>query len=477
MTDDDRQRYAPHIAEYLRSGRERIIGVGREVVARRKDGSAFPIYLSIGHFELGGRHYYTGIVHDISERHRAEAALRRVNETLEQQVRDRTESIRLLQDVAVIANESESVEQAFQIVLQRVLRFRHWEVAHVVLRSRTDPGAFLDAGVWTVERTGRYRRLIAAGSKTVFRSGKGLIGRTIASARPEWITNLARDNSSLLGPYAAACDLQSVVAFPVLIGNEVVAVAEFFSAAAVPPDETFLDIMKHVGTQLARVIERDRLQRQLVDAVWNQHRRFGQDLHDTLGQALTGIGMLADSIAKKIAARGDPEAGHLTELVAMIQQAKTEVRQLSKGLYPVDVDAQGLLAALEELATTTGQRSQLYCSFRGDREIQIRDNEVTTHLFRIAQEAVHNAVKHGRPKRISIALTKPRGRVSLVIRDDGSGILSGPKSRSGGLGMRIMQYRANAIGAQLSIENTAAGGTVVRCTLKREENHAPVGIH
>ncbi len=176
MTEDDRQRYQEHLAESLRSGQARIIGVGREVWARRKDGNSFPIYLSIGHFELGGRHYYTGIVHDISERHRAEADLRRLNETLEQQVRDRTEYIRLLQDVAVIANQSESVEQAFQIVLQRVLRFRNWDVAHVVLRSRTDPEAFIDAGIWTVERTGRFRKLIAAAEKTVFRAGQGMIG-------------------------------------------------------------------------------------------------------------------------------------------------------------------------------------------------------------------------------------------------------------------------------------------------------------
>jgi PAS domain S-box-containing protein len=476
MTDDDRRQFVPHLAEFLRSGRARIIGVGREVVARRKEGSSFPISLSIGHFELGGRHHYTGIVHDISERLRAETALRRVNETLEQQVRDRTEYIRLLQDVAVFANESESVEQAFQNVLERVLRFRHWEVAHVVLRSRTEPEAFVDAGVWTVERAGRYRRLVAAGSKTVFRSGRGLIGRAIASAKPEWITNLEGDGSSLLAPHAAACDLNAVVACPVLIGNEVVAVVEFFAAASVPPDETFLDVMKHVGTQIGRVIERDRLQRQLVDAVWNQHRRFGQELHDTLGQALTGIGMLADSCAKKLAARSEPEAAKLVELVSMIQQAKTESRQLSKGLYPVDVDAQGLLAALEELALTTRQRSGILCAFKGDREIQLRDNEVTTHLFRIAQEAVHNSVKHGHPKRISIALTKPRGRITLAIRDDGSGMPVESKDRSGGLGMRIMQYRANAIGAQLSIETTAAGGTLVRCTLKREEDHAPASV-
>ncbi len=472
MTEDDRQRYEEHLAESLQNGKARVVGVGREVLARRNDGTSFPIYLSIGHFELGGRQYYTAIVHDVSERHRAEAALRRANETLEQQVRDRTEYIRLLQEVAVIANQSESVEQAFQHVLQRVLRFRNWDVAHVVLRSRNDPEAFLDSGIWTVERTGRYRRLIAAAGKNEFRAAQGMIGRVIASSRAEWISDISRDNSSSLAPDAAACGLKAAVACPVLIGKEVAAVVRFFSASAAPVEETFLEVMKHVGTQLGRVIERDRLQRQLVDAVWNQHRWFGQELHDTLGQALTGIGMLTDSLAKRLAARGEAEAGQLVELVSMIQQAKTEVRQLAKGMYPVDVDAEGLLAALEELAVTTQQRSEIRCEFRGDRTIQIHDNEVTTHLFRIAQEAVHNAVKHGRPKRITIALSKPRGRVTLAIRDDGSGIDAPPAEGTGGLGMRIMQYRANAIGAQLAVAATGTGGTVVSCTLKREENHA-----
>jgi PAS domain S-box-containing protein len=473
MTDDDRRRYDAPLAESLRKQRSSIIGVGREVLARRKDGSTFPIYLSIGHFELGGRDYYTGIVHDISERLRAEAALRRANETLEQEVRDRTEYIRLLQDVAVIANESESVEQAFQLALQRVLRFKPWEVAHVVVRSRSEPEEFVDAGIWTVERSGRYRRLIAAGSKMVFRLGQGLVGRVIAAARPEWVTNVTADATSLLGPHLAASGLVAAVACPVLIGNEVAAVIEFFSAKAAPPDDMFLEIMQHVGTPLGRVIERARLQRQLVDAVWDQHRRFGQELHDTLGQALTGIGMFADCLAKRLAGRGEPEAEQLSELVAMIQQAKSEVRQLAKGLYPVDVDAQGLLAALDELALATTHRAQVRCTFKGDRDIHLRDNEVATHLFRIAQEAVHNSIKHGRPRRISIALTKPRGRVTLAVRDDGAGLANGAAKPSSGLGMRIMKYRANSIGAELSFETTASGGTLIRCTLKREENHAP----
>jgi signal transduction histidine kinase len=259
----------------------------------------------------------------------------------------------------------------------------------------------------------------------------------------------------------------------VLIGPEVVAVVELFSSHDAPPDDRFLEIMRHVGTQLGRVIERDRLQRQLVDAVWDQHRRLGQELHDTLGQALTGIGMVADSLAKRLAAREQPEAERQAELVEMIQQAKTDVRQLAKGLYPVDVDAQGLVSALEELSLGVRERSHIECHFRGDHTLSIGDNEVATHLFRIAQEAVHNAVKHARPRRIDIALTRPRGRVTLAVRDDGAGFSRNDAPPTGGLGMRIMHYRAQAIGAELSIESHVAGGTVVRCTLKREEHHVP----
>jgi len=486
VTEEDRQRHGPSLREFMRKGLAPIVGTGHEVLARRKDGTSFPIYLSIGPFELEGRQYYTGIVHDISERHEAEQALRRLNESLEQQVRDRTASVRLLQDVAVIANESESVEQAFQIVLARVLRFRNWEAAHVLVRSRGDEDVFVDAGIWTVERTGPYRRLIAAAGRARFRAGEGLIGRAIASAKPEWAGGFSQDGAAGLEAQRAACGLVAVVACPVMIGTEVVAVVEFFSTGPLPPDEVFLEIMKHVGTQMGRVIERDRLQRQLVDAVWDQHRRLGQELHDTLGQALTGIGMLADSLAKRLAASEQPEAEKQAELVSMIQQAKSEVRQLAKGLYPVDVDAQGLLAALEELAQSTQQRTHVRCAFQGDRTIQIRDNEMATHLFRIAQEAVHNAVKHAQPNRIAIALTKPRGRVTLSIRDDGTGIAPGSAGRGdsarkiadsaarpGGLGMRIMHYRANVIGAHLSVEAHGSGGTLIRCTLKRENEHAP----
>lgn len=470
MTDSDRQRYDAHLEEYARSGRGLIVGAGREAVARRQDGSTFPIYLSLGQFSLAGKRYFTGIVHDISQQHASEQALKRLNETLEQQVRERTESIRLLQDVAVIANGSDTVEQAFRIAMMRVCRFSNWEAGHVFLHSPADPGILADSGIWTVERTAKYKRLMSATAKTIIRPGEGLLGEVVSTKQPIWVADVALQPSFGRADEAVSAGLATVAACPVLVGNEVAAVVELFSANSATPDGIFLEVMRQVGTALGRVIERDRLQRQLVDAVWNQHRRLGQELHDTLGQALTGIGMLADSLTKRMQSQNLPEAAKLAEIGAMIQQAKTEVRQLSKGLYPVDVDAQGLSAALEDLALATEQRTHIPCVLTGDPEIQIPDNEVATHLYRIAQEAVLNAVKHGQPGKIIIGLKKTRGQVTLTVRDDGSGLPApGTTSVTGrGLGTHIMRYRAAAMGAKLSMESADNCGTLVSCTLPQE---------
>jgi PAS domain S-box-containing protein len=474
ISEVDQKKFGLTLPGPMATGLLQLIGVGHEVEARRKDGTVFPIYVSIGGFEFDGRKLYTGIVHDVSERHRAEAALRRLNETLEQEVQDRTQSIRLLQDVAVIANQSESVEQAFRVVLARVFEFRSWDIARVILGRRDEPGEFADAGIWLPEDSQQIRHLVAATGEAAadIRPGAGIVGRAIADRKPSWETDLGVTVFSKPGMGTQSLGIQTALACPVLRGNEVVAVIELFSMRNQAPDPAFLETLQHVATQLGRVIERDDLQRQLVDSVWNQHRKLGQELHDTLGQSLTGIAMVADSLANRVKTLRLPEADGMAELVGMIQQAKTEVRQLTKMLYPVDVDALGLLAALDDLAHVIRDRTEIACEFRGDRTIQIRDNEVATHLFRIAQEAARNAVRHAHATRIVISLTIPNGQVTLNVQDDGLGFAAPQTNRSGGLGLRIMQYRANAMGAKLAIEPAEPTGTRVQCMLKYEEHDA-----
>jgi signal transduction histidine kinase len=254
----------------------------------------------------------------------------------------------------------------------------------------------------------------------------------------------------------------------VLVGEEVVAVVEFFAPASDAPDQTLLDAMMHVGTQLGRVVERRRLQQELVDAVWEQQRAFGQEIHDTLGQELTGIGMLAGSIARKLTSQKVCGAETVHELAQMIQHAKQGTRRLAKGLLPVEVDAHGLSAALEELAEATRLRCRIEVVVNCDPTLHLEDNLVATHLFRIAQEAVTNAVKHAQANRLVLKLAEDHcGSPTLTIADDGSGISPVCRKQSRGVGLRIMGYRAQVIGAELEITPGADGGTAVICRLGR----------
>jgi two-component system sensor kinase FixL len=231
-------------------------------------------------------------------------------------------------------------------------------------------------------------------------------------------------------------------------------------------------VMTNVSMQLGRVIERCRLQNELVDAVWDQQRDFGQELHDTVGQELTGIGMLADSLARKLAARGADEMNAMRELASMLQHAKQGVRRLAKGLLPVEVDADGLKAALEELAETTEERCSITVDVWCDERLQLADNKVATHLFRIAQEAVTNAVRHAEAHHLALRFARnDDGDVELSVSDDGLGMPIGGRRPGQGVGLQIMKYRAQVIDADFEIHPGLGGGTVVACRLRRSNNH------
>jgi len=149
----------------------------------------------------------------------------------------------------------------------------------------------------------------------------------------------------------------------------------------------------------------------------------------------------------------------------MIQQAKTGVRRLAKGLFPVEVDAEGLRAALADLARSTQERCNIECEFLCNKSQALTDNNVATHLFRIAQEAVNNAVKHSQSEKISLELVLSEEAVSLSISDDGQGFDAERFEKYSGMGLSIMRYRANLIGALFDIETQPFTGTRVSCYL------------
>lgn len=214
------------------------------------------------------------------------------------------------------------------------------------------------------------------------------------------------------------------------------------------------------------ITDRKYLEREVLEISMKEQQRIGRDLHDDLGQILTGTGFLCESLAKKLANKSLPEAEEARAVSALINEAKDHTRLLSRGLSPVEVDSGGIIVALARLVRGIEGMFPVSCTLEYDADLYINDSIVETQFHYIVQESVNNAIKHGRAEHISITLRNKKGQIHLDIRDDGTGIP--PESeRARGLGLRIMQYRANAIGASIRIGGNSDGGATVSCVWRR----------
>lgn len=225
---------------------------------------------------------------------------------------------------------------------------------------------------------------------------------------------------------------------------------------------------RRVFTGILRDISESRtLQKEILEIAAGEQRRIGQDLHDGVGQELTGLGLLAGNLLEEII-KSCPEQTELSQkIVVGLKRVLGQVRALSQGLLPVEVDGEGLMNALQELAGRISDQAGVRCAFHCDTPVRVDDNAVATHLFRIAQEAVANALTHGKARTIDIGLVVSSGFLRLTVEDDGRGIRR--PAKAGGLGLKIMQYRANLIGARFQVEPGEDGGTLVTCVLYRGE--------
>jgi len=210
----------------------------------------------------------------------------------------------------------------------------------------------------------------------------------------------------------------------------------------------------------AEMGERVRLQKELVDAGEAERLRLGRDLHDDLGQLLTGIGFLSSAVASKLTAQSRGEANAVTEIRHLVQEAITKTRLLSIGLTPVSLGTGGLRTAVQELAAMTVRVFGVACTLEYDPEILVERPIAATNLYRIIQEAISNAVRHGGGRRIEISMTLEEERLVLAIRDDGRG-LANDAARSNGLGLNIMKYRAELLGGTLEVGSDESGTTVL----------------
>lgn len=209
--------------------------------------------------------------------------------------------------------------------------------------------------------------------------------------------------------------------------------------------------------------ERERLEQEMLEISEREQRRLGQDLHDGLCQHLTGTALAGHVLAERLSASTPAEAEKARRIVDLIEEAISLARRMAKGLHPVEMQADGLMQALEDFALTTSEMFGISCRFDCPMPVLIRSPATATHLFRIAQEAVSNAIKHGRASTIVITLEEVDHGVQLSVHDNGSGMAAGPDSS--GMGLRIMADRAKMMGARFSIGAHQSGGVELNCLL------------
>jgi signal transduction histidine kinase len=218
--------------------------------------------------------------------------------------------------------------------------------------------------------------------------------------------------------------------------------------------------------------ERRRLEKELLEASEREQRRIGHDLHDSLCQHLTGTALAGQVLGKKLTDKSLPEAAAANHLVELIEEGIELTRTLARGLHPVAMNAGQLADNFQELAVSTTERFSISCKFECPQPILLQNPSVITHLYRIAQEAISNAIRHGKARHVNICLDSADNETVLTVTDDGTGLPQIARNNQG-MGLRIMAYRASMIGAAFNIERLQMRGTRVTCTLPATlETHA-----
>jgi signal transduction histidine kinase len=312
-------------------------------------------------------------------------------------------------------------------------------------------------------RSQRFAELERRMRALTYARGEGLPGRVWRKNKPIWVTAIAREQWLRRRSVLTRCGLRSAFAFPIRLNDEVLGVIAIYSREVRRPDKQLLQMLEGICSQIGQVMGRRRVERRLLEISEREQQRIGQDLHDGLCQQLAGAAYICDNLSGVLAEKSLPEAAEAGRAAVVLRRAIDEARQLARGLSPVRLDTAGLQAALEELASTIEALFSIACQFRSRRPVPVYDQDAAIHVYRIAQEAIHNAITHGEADSITISLSADGDSATLAVRDNGRGMGRQP-SRGSGIGLEIMKHRARSIGGQLSLRRNNGKGTIVVCT-------------
>ncbi len=336
--------------------------------------------------------------------------------------------------------------------------------------------------------------------------GAGLAGRVWQQRRAAWITDVAQDASFPRRELAAQAGVQSAAAFPIQSAAAFFGVLEFFALRKSEPDPTLLNLMTAISSEIgqfmerrnaeealrrahdelemrvhqrtadlktantrlqAAIAERRRLELELLEITEKERRRIGLDLHDDLGQQLSGLALMTKGLQLKLAKRRARETSDAERIHNLVQQAMTHARDLAHDLAMLDLKGDDLPAALDGLARHAEKLFKISCRVEAAKSIPPLEPNVVSQLYKITQEAVTNAIKHAKAKAVGICLANGSKEIILTVQNDGLPFPS-LRGHSTGMGLRIMNYRASLIGASLEIKGDGLQGTCVTCCLPLE---------
>jgi signal transduction histidine kinase len=348
---------------------------------------------------------------------------------------------------------------------------------------------------------GRFSKFKAVSRKLTLAPGVGLPGRVWTNLKPAWVYDIAKKNSFPRASVAAGEGLHGSFAFPISFGKHFLAVMEFLSSEIREPDDDLLKMFASIGSQIGQFMQRKRaeealqrskellesrvrartielrqankkleseiarrkgLEGEILAVSDREQQRLGQELHDGLCQHLTAVAFMTRSIALRLRDHRVVDADDIEKVAELVNNAAVDTRNLSRALHRVDVDAAGLVVALQDLVEREIWRTP--CRLEAKPSFHIDEDTAASHLYRIAREAVINANKHAQARQIVVRLERVRKEMVVRVLDDGVGLPKELKPQQG-LGFHIMNYRAQLMGGRMEIDSPQTGGTRVSCYL------------
>ena len=369
-------------------------------------------------------------------------------------------NVRLLKDPA-FPNQPDRILLAIQDVTAAENTVRLLSSSQQLMQSIVEKAI---NAIITIDEQGIVKSFNAAAERMFGYSSEDVIGRNISMLMPQPFRD---EHDEYLQHY-----LQTGVARIIGIGR--VVMGQRRNGQTFPAELGISEIIKPDGRLFTGILidisERRTLEREVLAIATHEQLRIGQDLHDTTGQELTGLSYLAQSLVDALREKKLAEATTAARLVEGLEVALRQVRDISKGLIPVEVDSEGLMAALEALAKRVHETSKIRCDFHCDNPVLLNDTRLATQIYLIAREAMNNSVKHARASWIRLSLAIIKSDVVLQVSDDGIGI--NPNLRSNGVGLHIMAYRAGAMGGTIEIKRIEDGGTILECRIPLNSQNA-----